>query len=148
MHISRFWPGVSDPPFPNANSHPQAQFCRLRSPGDHFRILARCHRSSISKYKRLFKSLVLKAEESRRTFQDFGQVSQILHFQISKALKAEDSRFTFQGFGQVSQISISKYELLFNSLASKAEESRVNISGIWPGVQNLSFPNTDSYSKA
>ena len=81
----------------------------LRNPGAEFRILARRPRSSISKYKLLGKSLALKAEESRCTFQDFGQVSQILHFQIQTLIQrlrfeAEESRCTFQNFGQVSQV--------------------------------------------
>ena len=115
-HTSGFWPGVRDPLF----SKPQ--FRSRRYPNAHFRILIRCPRSSIYKCKLLFKRLVLQAEESRCTLQDFGPGDQ--------------------------HPLISKCKVLFKSLVVRAEESRCTFQGFGPSVPDPLFPKTSVYLKS
>jgi len=111
VHISGFWPGVPDLPFPNTNSNSKGLLWRLRSPVPF----------PNTKSQKLGFVNVLKAEEFRCTFQDFGQVSQILHFQI---------------------------QILIQKLSFEGWRIQVHISGFWPGVPDPPFPNANSYSKA
>ena len=66
--------------------------------------------------------LVLKAEESRCTFQDFGQVSRILHFQLQTLIQklsfeGQGVQVNISGLGQVSKIFHFQIQTLIQKLS-------------------------------